>query len=119
MNSPPIPPAGATRCPTLLSMLRALLLIHRWIAIAHDRWRAQVARRHPLSARIDELEERVRRLQQENELLRARLRRVPLRRRPRYRRWERLLILVHQARYGLSLRATARAFVLSAQTIVN
>ena len=93
MNSPPIP--RAARRDALLSSpcFAPCSSIHRWIAIVHDHWRAEVARRRPLSARIDELEERVRRLQQENELLRARLRRVPLRQRPRYRGWERLLIL--------------------------
>jgi hypothetical protein len=100
-------------------MHRAVLLVSDWIASAHDRWRTEAARRTPLSARIDELQERVRRLTQENELLRGRLLRVSLRRRPRYRRWDRLLILIHQARYGLSLRATARAFVVAAQTIVK
>jgi hypothetical protein len=78
-------------------MLRAILLVTRWIAAAHDRWRAEVARRRPLSAEIDVLHEKVRRLEEQNELLRARLHRVPLRRRPRYRRWERLLILIHRA----------------------
>jgi hypothetical protein len=33
--------------------------------------------------------------------------------------WERLAILWHRARHGLSVSATARAFVLSVQTIVN
>jgi putative transposase len=100
-------------------MIRALLLVARWIAVAHDRWRAETAKRRPLSAEIDALRELVARLRSENDLLRARLRRVPLRRRPRYGGYERLLILIHEARYGLSLRATARAFVLSGQTIVN
>jgi len=100
-------------------MTRALCLITRWIAVAHDRWRAEVAKRRPLSAEIDALKETVARLRSENELLRGRLRRVPLRRRPRYGGYERLLILLHEARYGLSLRATARAFVLSGQTLIN
>jgi len=100
-------------------MTRALLLIAHWIAAAHDLWRAAAARRGPLRARIDTLEEDLRRLRGENDLLRARLRRLDPRRRPRYRPFERLRILWHQARHGLSVRATARAFVLSAQTIIH
>ena len=34
-------------------MTRAILLIARWIAVAHDRWRAGVVRRRPLRAQID------------------------------------------------------------------
>jgi hypothetical protein len=91
-------------------MTRALLLVARWIAVAHDRWRTRVADRSPLRARIAVLEETVQRLREENDLLRARLRRVDARRRPRYRPFERLRIHWHQARHGLSVRATARAF---------
>ncbi len=100
-------------------MTRALLLIARWIAAAHDLWRAEVARHRPLHAEIDALREALQCLREENELLRARLRRLDPCRRPRYRPFERLRILWHQARHGLSVRATARAFVLSAQTVVN
>lgn len=100
-------------------MTRALLLIARWIAIAHDLWRLEVARRHPLRAEVDALHEAIQRLREENDLLRARLRRLDPRRRPRFRPFERLRILWHQARHGLSVRATARAFVLSVQTVVN
>lgn len=100
-------------------MTRALLLIARWIGLAHDRWRARIARRRPLSARIDVLEEEVGRLRVENALLRARLRRLPHLRRPYYRPHERLRILWHRARYGMSIRSTARAFVLATQTVVN
>jgi hypothetical protein len=64
-------------------MVRALLLVARWIAAAHDRWRARVARRRPLAAEIDVLQETVERQRAELELLRARLRRLPVRRRPR------------------------------------
>ena len=100
-------------------MTRALLLIVRWIAVAHDLWRSEVARHSPLRARIDALEETVQRLREENTLLRARLRRLDSRRRPRYRPFERLRILWHRARHGLSIHATARSFVLSAQTVVH
>jgi putative transposase len=100
-------------------MTRALLLVARWIATAHDRWRTVAFRRFPLRTRIDFLEETVQRLREENDLLRARLRRVDARRRPRYRPFERLRILWHQARHGLSVRATARALVVSVQTVSN
>jgi len=100
-------------------MTRSLLLVARWIAAAHDRWRARTARRSPLRARVAVLEETVGRLREENDLLRARLRRMDPRRRPRYRPFERLRILWHQARHGLSVRATARAFVVSVQTVLN
>ena len=100
-------------------MLRALLLVAREIALAHDRWLAQLVRRRPLAAEIAALRETVERQRAQIELLRARLLRLDPRRRPRYRAWERLAILWHSARYGLSVSATARAFVLSAQTIIN
>jgi putative transposase len=100
-------------------MLRALLVVARWVASAHDRVFAEVARRRPLSAEIAVLHERVDRLRAENDLLRTRLRRLDPRRRPRYRPWERLRILWHRSRYGLSLETTARTFVVSVQTVVN
>ncbi len=100
-------------------MPRALLLVARWIAAAHDHWRAAASRRFPLRARIDVLEETVARLREENDLLRARLRRMDPRRRPRNAPVERLRILWHQARHGLSIRAAARTFVVSVQTVVN
>lgn len=76
------------------------------------------ARRSP-AAELDALRERIARLEAENALLRARLERLHPRRRPRYRPWERLAILWHRGRYGLSISATARAFVVSVQTIVD
>ena len=100
-------------------MLQALLLISRHIAFAHDRWRATVSRKRPLSGRISILEERIARLEVENTLLRTRLLRMPARRRPRYRPWERLDILWHQGRHGLSALATARTFGVSKQTVLN
>jgi transposase InsO family protein len=100
-------------------MIRALLLVAREIALAHDRWLATVARRRPLAAENAALRETVERQRAQVELLRARLLCLHPRRRPRYRAWERLAILWHRARYGLSVSATARAFVLSVQTVVN
>lgn len=45
--------------------------------------------------------------------------RLEPRRRPHYRPWERLTILWHQARYRLSNAATAKAFMVSVQALVN
>lgn len=73
--------------------------------------------RRPLGSEVAVLRERVERLTVENVLLRARLLRVAPRRRPRYKTWERLQILLHRARYGMSIPATARAFVVTPQTI--
>ncbi len=100
-------------------MTHALLLIARWTAVAHDRWRSETARRRPLRAEDGVLREALQRLREEKDLLRTRLRRLDPRRRPRYRPFERLWILWHQARHGRSVRATARAFVLSAQTVIH
>jgi putative transposase len=99
-------------------MVKALLLVARWIAAAHDRWCEVTATRRPLAVEVAVLKERVERLRAENELLRARLGRLEPRRRPHYRRWERLAILWHRARYRLSLAATARAFMVSLQTLL-
>ena len=88
-------------------MYEALILIARSIALAHDRWRTDVGRRRPLSGKIAVLEERAERLEAENTLLRARLLRVPARRRPHYRPHERLEILWHAARYRMSVTRTA------------
>jgi len=100
-------------------MLGALIRIARAISFAHDRWRLTIGRRRSLSGKIAVLEERVTRLEAESALLRVRFLRVPGRRRPHYRRHERLDILWHAARYGLSVERTAQAFVLSVQTILN
>jgi putative transposase len=100
-------------------MVRALLLIARWIAVAHARWCATTATRRPLAVELAVLKERLERAHAENDLLRARLRRIEPRRRPHYRPWERLNILWHQARYRLSLDATARAFLVSVQSLLN
>src|SRR5512143_957021 len=100
-------------------MLRALLLISGWIAMGHDRWRAAIARLRPLSLQVALLEEKVRRLTVENDLLRGRLARVAPHHRPHYRRAERLDILWHAERYRLSVEKTARLFVVSVGTILN
>ena len=100
-------------------MQEALILIAQAISLAHDHWRRTVGRRRPLSGKIAVLEERVEQLEAENRLLRARFLRVPGLRRPHYRRHERLEILWHAARYGMSVTATADAFCLTRQTILN
>jgi putative transposase len=100
-------------------MVKALLLIARWIAKAHDRWCASTATRRPLAVEVAVLKERLERAHAENDLLRARLERIEPRRRPHYRPWERLNILWHQARYRLSNAATAKAFMVSLQALVN
>ncbi|MHC5011402.1 MAG: hypothetical protein ACYTG6_10690, partial [Planctomycetota bacterium] len=100
-------------------MHEALILIARAMALAHDRWRATIGRRCPLSGKIAVLAERVQRLETENALLRSRFLRIPGLRRPHYRRHERLEILWHAARYRLSVAATAHAFCVRRQTILN
>ncbi|MCK6459683.1 MAG: hypothetical protein L6Q95_07275 [Planctomycetes bacterium] len=95
-------------------MLRALHLVAREIALAHDQWLARLVRRRT-AAENAALRETIGRLQAQIDLLRARLLRIDPRRRPRYRAWDRLAILWHRTRYGLSVSAAARAFVLSAQ----
>ncbi len=99
-------------------MHELLLLITGAIARAHDRWRSSLGRR-PLSGEISRLQERVARVEAENELLRRRLLRVPARRRPYYMPWERLEILIHGARFSLSAAATAHAFALDRKTVQN
>src|SRR5687768_15550379 len=100
-------------------MVQGLLLIARWIAAAHDRWCAATATRRPLHVELAVLKQRHEKLRAENELLRARIGRLEPRRRPHYRPWERLSILWHQARHEMSLAATARAFMVSIQTLLN
>src|SRR5262249_21731103 len=89
------------------------------ISQAHDRWLAAIARVRPLHAEHAALRVRFERVREENELLRARLRRIEPHRRPHYKPSERLLIVSHQTRHRLSLEATARAFVVSVQTLLN
>ena len=100
-------------------MIQTLLLISRWIGQAHDLWRARFGRLRPLAAEIDLLHEQLEQLRRENEILRTRLLRLPPRRRPRFRPWQRLQILLHASRYGLSTRATAKTFLITVQTLTN
>ena len=100
-------------------MHHALILIARAIAFAHDHWRGTIGRRRPLSGKIAVLEEHVQRLRAENALLRVRWLRVPAKRRPHYRRSERMEILWHAARYRLSINDTAASFCVTRQTITN
>jgi putative transposase len=100
-------------------MVHALLLVARWIAVAHDHWRTSVADGRPRDVEIALLKERLERVRSENDILRERLARIDPRRRPHYRPWERMRILWHQARYLLSLAATAKAFLVTVQTLVN
>ena len=100
-------------------MIPTLLLISRWIGQAHDHWRVRTASRRPLAAEIDLLHERLEQLRGENEILRTRLLRLAPRRRPRFRPWQRLQILLHASRYALSTRATARTFLITVQTLTN
>jgi len=100
-------------------MISAHIRVADWIAKAHDRWLAALARLRPLHAEHAALRVRNERLREENELLRARLGRLEPHRRPRYKPWDRLRILCHRTRHRLSLDATARAFVVSVQTLVN
>ena len=100
-------------------MHQALIVIARAIVLAHDHWRRSIGRRLSLSGHVAVLEEKVSRLVAESALLRARLGRVPARRRPRCRAHERLEILWHAARYRLSVTATARAFAVTRQTVIH
>jgi len=98
-------------------MNRALLLIAGWIGRALA---IHVTRlRRPLVAELAALHERLEKLRAENGLLQARLERIDSRRRPRFEPWERLAILWHRARYAMSLDATAKAFVITPQTVLN
>lgn len=57
------------------------------------------------------------RVSTECELLRARLRRLRAESRPRFRPWERLQVLWHGLRYGLSLGILAETFVVSVASL--
>jgi transposase InsO family protein len=74
-------------------------------------------RRSGVRAELGAANQSIRRLQVENELLRARLRRIEPTKRPRFKPWERLTILLHRVRYRLSLRDVARTFVLTVETV--
>jgi len=100
-------------------MHEALILIALAVALARDRWPSTVGRRRPFSGKISVLEEQVQRVEAESALLRARLRRIPPRRRPRYRPHQRLENLWHASRYHLSVAATARGFCMTRQRVIN
>ena len=100
-------------------MLQAILAVSRVIAVATNRWRLRAADRHPMRVEISVLKEKVEALREQNDLLRARLGRIPPRHRPHYRRHERLAILAHAARYGLSVEKAARAFVVTVGAILG
>ena len=100
-------------------MLQVLLVVARAIALGADRWRTRVASRRPMLVEISVLREHLDAALEQNALLRARLDRVPHRRRPQYRRHERLAILYHAARFGLSIEKTARAFVVSVSAVMG
>lgn len=98
-------------------MNRALLLVAGWIGRATALW--LLSSRRPLTSEVVALRERLEKFRSENELLRARLERIDPHRRPRYSPEERLRILLHRARYGLSIESVARAFLITSTTIVN
>ena len=79
-------------------MHHALVLVAAAIAHAHDAWLVTLGRRLSLTGRVALLEDRVARLETEAALLHSRFLRVPGRRRPHYRRHERMDILWHAAR---------------------
>ncbi|MBI3270438.1 MAG: transposase [Planctomycetes bacterium] len=94
--------------------LQAVLAVARLLANAHAKIAAKAK---PRSAEIVALRAGNERLRCETELLRARLERLPSQGRSRYKPWERLRILWHRARYGLSMRETARTFVVRVSTL--
>ncbi len=98
-------------------MNRALLLVAGWIGQGVALWLS--APKRPLADEVVALRERLEKLRTQNELLRARLGRIEPHHRPRYAPWERLQLLLHRARYGLSIEATAKAFLVTHQTVIN
>ncbi len=98
-------------------MNRALLLVAGWVGQAVALWLS--TSRRPLVAEIVALRERLEKLRAECDLLRARLWRIEPHSRPHYKPTERLAILWHRARYGMSVEATAKAFLVTHQTVIN
>lgn len=68
---------------------------------------------------MDALRDEIEKLRAENDLFRARLRRLAPHQRPHFRPWERLQVLAHRFQHGMSIEATATAFVLERQSVVN
>ena len=99
--------------------LALVAFILRQVGLAHQVWRASVPPRFTKTARIAHLEERLARIEAENRLLRSRLSRVPAKRRSYYLRHERLDILNHAARYGISVKRLAYIFLLNKSTIAR
>ncbi len=81
-------------------MNRAFLLVAGCIGQGVAPWLS--AQKRPLAAEVVALRERLEKLRTQNKLLRARLARIEPRHRPRYAPSERLRILLHRARYGIS-----------------
>ncbi len=104
---------------TVRPMHQILVFIVEQIALAHEHWRAAIGRARALSGHIATLEDRVAQLEAEAALLRSRLCRLRPRNRPHYRPTERFAILLHAARYRISVTATARTFGVARQTIIN
>lgn len=98
-------------------MNRILLLVAGWVGRGVALRLSML--RHPKTAEILALRERLDRLRAENDLLRSRLLKIKSYSRPHFQPWQRLAILWHRTRYGLSLEATAQAFVISRQAILN
>lgn len=98
-------------------MNRAVLLICGWIGRAMEAWLVDLGK--PLVGEVAAQRERHEKLRAENELLRERFGRLDAHARPQYKPWERLAILAHRERYGMSLEATAKAFLVSDQTLEN
>ncbi|MBI3268442.1 MAG: DDE-type integrase/transposase/recombinase [Planctomycetes bacterium] len=94
--------------------LDAVLAVARLLREAEARVLVECS---PRAAELLALRAEVFRLRAECELLRARILRMEPTSRPRYARWERLRILWHRARHGLSTRETARLFVVRVSTL--
>ena len=98
-------------------MNRILLVVAGWVGRGGAL--LLLSLRSPKVAEIPALRERIERLRAENELLRSRLLKIESYRRPHFQPWQRLAILWHRSRNGMSLEATAQVFVISRQAILN
>jgi transposase InsO family protein len=112
----PLPAAGAA-VPFEAHAIRAILLISGWIGQAFELWLATLC--PPGGRELAAALAANQRLRAENELLRSRLARLAPHRRPQFRRWERLEILMLRARYRLSIERTAKIFVLCPATVAH
>ena len=74
---------------------------------------------HRLMARVKELELQLAQARDEADILRARLERLEPRRRRHYSPRQRFLILLFMKTYVMSLKETARRFLVSAQTVAR